>query len=334
MSGWFIFMVSALTLGGLYAAFALIVNVEGGWAGLWDLGIAGLLGVGGYVYVITTIASDRYSDLAFTPGWPMWSGILLAGVATGCVAFIIGAPSLRLRGEYFLITTFAFAEVIRQLIVIQSSLTNGVVGLSRVDRPFDDLVSGREYRYVLLGIVALLVLMLYLLTRRLGRSPFGRLLRASRENEVMAGALGKHVTRYRLQVFVLAGVLIGICAPVYVWYIRSIAPGVFTADITFTVWTALVIGGLGSFSGPALGAIVLIVGTEALLLIQVSAEHATTLAATRPFILGVALIIFLRYHSEGIVPERRAFRRSSRMIERTTGSQGDAAASLRRDEAR
>lgn len=314
MSGWLIFAVGVLTLAGIYAILSMILNLEAGWGGMWDLGIAGLLAVGAYFYVIVTLNPGE-ERVTFAGGWPMWAGILGAAVFTGLVALIIGTPALRLRGEFFLITTFAFAEVIRQIIINQTAWTKGTVGFSRIDRPFDDLVSGRDYNYLLFGIVVAVAAAVYLLTRRLGRAPYGRVLRASRDNEALALALGKRVTRYRIQTFVLAGVLVGAVAPLYVWYIRALVPQLFTADVTFTAWTALVVGGIASVAGPAVGAIVLIGVTEALQFIPVSTEHATLLAATRPMLLGLALILVLRYRPEGLMSERRAFREASRAFE-------------------
>jgi branched-chain amino acid transport system permease protein len=308
VSGWIIYAVGVLTIAGIYAILAMILNLEAGWAGLWDLGIAGLLAVGAYFYVIVTLQPGQ-EDVTYAGGWPMWAGILGAGVFTAGVAFVIGIPSLRLRGEYFLITTFAFAEVIRQILINQTEWTKGTIGFAQIDRPFDENVQGRDYSWVLLGLVAVVAVFVYLLMRRLGRAPFGRLLRGFRDNEPLALALGKNVAKYRLQTFVLAGFLVGIIAPLYVWYIRSAVPELFTADVTFTAWTALVVGGIASVAGPAAGAIVLIAVTEALQFIPVSVEHATLLASTRPLLLGLALILVLRFRPEGLFRERGAFGR-------------------------
>lgn len=305
-----IYAVGILTLAGFYGIIAMILNIEAGWGGLWDLGIAGLLAVGAYLYVLTTL-NDPDAGVTVALGWPLWVGVLGSGVISALVALAIGTPALRLRGEYFLITTFAFAEVIRQLIINQSSLTKGTVGFTQLARPFSEAVSPRTYNYVLLGIMAVALLLVFLLCRRLARSPYGRLMRAMRDNEPLALSLGKHVARYRIQTFVLVGFLFGLVAPLYIWYLRSITPGVFASDITFTAWTALVVGGLASIGGPAIGAAVLIAVTEGLQFIPVSAEHATLLAATRPFLLGLALIVVLRLRPEGLVPERWAFRRMS-----------------------
>ncbi len=301
-----IFWVGVLTLALIYASLAMSLNVEAGWGGMWDLGTAGLLAAGGYCYVILTVA-DPDLGTRFVPGWPMWLAWPAAAAFTGLVAFAIGIPALRLRREYFLITTLAFAEIIRQLIVIQADLTRGATGVSSLDRPFDTVVEGRAYNYVLLALVAAAALVLFLLTRRIGLSAYGRALRAARDNEALALSLGKRVNRMRLKTFVLAGVLIGAVAPLYLFYIRSISPQLFAPGITFTVWTALVIGGVGSIRGGIVGAVVLIVFTEAVGLIEVDPEHINILIAMEPFLVGLLLVLVLRFRPEGLFSERNAF---------------------------
>jgi branched-chain amino acid transport system permease protein len=311
-SGWIIYAVGVLTLVGFYAIIAMILNLEAGWGGMWDLGLAGLLGVGGYFFVLATVNQEDLG-LKFMPGWPMLIGILGAGVVTALVAFLIGIPTLRLRGEYFLITTFAFAEMIRQLIINETEYTNGTVGITRIERPLDDTFSF-NYEFVLLGITTLVVLAVYLLMRRLGRAPYGRLMRGFRDNETLALGLGKNVTRRRVQIFVLAGFLMGIIAPLYVWYIRAIVPDMYGPDITFTAWTALVVGGIGSVGGPVLGSLLLVGFTQGLLFVPVSAEYTNVLSAMPPLLLGLALILILRWRPDGLVPERWAFTPANRGV--------------------
>ena len=301
-----IFWVGVLTLALIYSSLAMALNVESGWGGMWDLGIAGLLASGSYCYVILT-ASDPDLGMRFAPGLPMWLAWPLAALFTGLVALAIGAPALRLRREYFLITTLAFAEIIRQLVVIQADLTRGTVGVSNLDRPFDTIITGRDYNYVLLGIAALVAAVMYLVTRQIGLSPFGRTLRAARDNEALALALGKRVNRMRIKTFVLAGVLIGATAPVYLFYIRAISPQLFAPGITFTVWTALVIGGLGSIRGGLAGALALIIFTQAVGLIEVDPAHINILVAIEPFLVGLLLVLVLRFRPEGLFSERGAF---------------------------
>lgn len=322
MSGTLLFIAGTLTLAGIYAALAMILNLTAGWAGVWDLGMAGTVGVAAYVYTIATITPEEFPTQTFALGLPVPVAILLSGAVTGLVALLIGVPSLRLRGEYFLITTFAFAEVVRQLMINQSDLTGGTVGLNGLDRPFQDAVDRGDYRYLLLGMTAAVVIALYLLTKRFGLSPYGTLLRALRDNEPLARALGKNVVRFRIQTFVLAGVLVGLVTPLYVWYLRRVVPDLFAADLTFTVWTALVIGGIGSFRGPAIGAIFLIGLIEAVQLLQVDPEQAVLLSSMRPLILGIVLIAVLRWRPDGLFTERRAFQRAAPRPERPKEGNG------------
>lgn len=314
MSGIILFFVGVLTLAGIYAIFSLILDLEAGWAGMWDLGLAGLVAVGGYVFIITT--QQTHTDVVFAPGWPMWAGILAGSLAGGVAALIIGIPSLRVRGEYFLITTLAFAEVIRQLAINLGSVTRGTVGFNQFSRPFEGLVSASGYRWLLLGLVWLVVLLVYLLLRRLGHSPYGRLLRGFRDNDPVARSLGKHTNRHRIQTFFLAGLLYGATAPLYVWFIRTVTPSLFTSEVTFVTWTALVIGGIASLRGPVLGALILLLVTEATALVQGSGEAAVVLASVRFIVLGVVLILVMRFRPEGLSDERKAFAGASARVER------------------
>lgn len=314
MNGVILFFVGVLTLAGIYALLAMVLNLEAGWAGMWDLGLAGLVAVGGYVFIITT--QQTHDDVIIAPHWPMWAGLIAGSVAGGIAALIIGLPSLRVRGEYFLITTLAFAEVIRQLSINLGSLTRGNVGFNQFTRPFESLAPGSSYRWLLLGMVWLVVVAVYLIMRRLGHSPYGRLLRGFRDNDSVALSLGKHTNRHRIQTFFFAGLMYGAIAPLYIWYIRVVAPSLFTSEVTFVTWTALVIGGIASLRGPVIGAVVLLVVTEASSLVQGSGEAAVVLASVRFIVLGLVLILVMRFRPEGIFAERSAFSSASRRIER------------------
>jgi branched-chain amino acid transport system permease protein len=301
-----IFLVGVFTLAAIYASLALVLNLVAGWAGMWDLGVAGLVAVAGYTYIILT-QTRVDTGLWFVPGWPMAAGILGAIVVTALAALLIALPSIRLRGEYFLITTLAFAEVIHQLAISESSLTRGTTGFSSIDRPLKGLVPASDYRWILLALALVVTVAIYLVLNRLSKTPYVRLLRASRDNEAVAQSLGKNVVRYRLITYVFAGALIGVITPLYLWHVRSVVPSLFVSELTFVVWTALVIGGIASRRGPLIGAALLIICTELLTFLQGSAEYAQVLAATRPVILGLLLILVLRFRPAGLMSERSAF---------------------------
>lgn len=309
MGGILYFLAGVLTLAAFYGILSLVLNMVAGWGGMWDLGVAGLAAVGAYTYTLTTQTVATDGAVAFAPQVSMPVGILLASLATGLAAYLIGLPTLRLRGEYFLITTLAFAEVVRQLTLNVREVTRGPSGFSGLDRPFSTLVVGANYRFLLLLVALAALVIVYLVTTRLSRSPFGRLLRAIRDNEAVALSLGKSVARHRMLTFVFGGLIIGAAAPIYVWYIRGIVPSMFASDFTFVVWTAVVVGGIGSRFGPLLGATVLVLLTEALSFVQVAPEFAQMLATARPIILGLLLILVMRLRPQGLISERRSFTR-------------------------
>jgi branched-chain amino acid transport system permease protein len=306
VSGILLFFVGVLTLAGIYAILSMILNLEAGWAGMWDLGIAGFLAIGGYVFIITT-QTNVVGEVVFAPQLPMWAGVVLGGLASGLAALLVGIPALRVRGVQFLIATLALAEVIKHLAINLNWVTRGTVGFNQFSRPFESMVKGSAYRVLLLGLVWVVVAGVYFGMRRLAHSPYGRVLRGLRDNDPVALSLGKHTNRLRLITFGFTGLLYGTVAPLYLWYVRSLNPKIFAADITFTAWTALVIGGIASKSGPLLGAVILLIVTEASGLYQGSGELASMISSSRWILLGLVLILVMRLRPEGILGEKASF---------------------------
>ena len=305
------FWMSLFTLIGVYAAVTMLLNVEAGWGGMWDLGIVGLLAIGAYTYTITTNAPGDF-EVTFAPGWPVWAGILASMAMTGIVAFLVGLPALRARREYFLIITFAFAEVIRQLAINLRGVTHGTVGFSSVARPFESFFDPDGLRAVLLAVTWGAALLVYGLTRRVSRSGYGRALRAMRDNEPVALSLGIRVGRLRLQTFVLVGIAVGGIAPLYLWWLRYVAPSVFKPTFTFTAWTALVLGGIASRFGAVLGVAVLLLFTELVELIDVPSELRNLHVAVHPLAIGLLLVLVLRFRPQGLLSERGTFGQRAR----------------------
>lgn len=317
------FWATVLTFALVIGMAALLLNVEAGWGGMWDLGIAGQVAVGAYSYALLSGSPD-----ATVPGLglPFWAAMLGAGVITALVALLIGWPTLRLRGEYFLITTFAFAEIIRQLIVIQRDLTGGTFGITRIQRPLAEYFVPSAYPFVLLGLAAVATALVYLICLRISSSTYGLTLRAARDNEPLARSMGKAVDRIRITTYAFVGGVIGLLvAPVYVWFLGALVPSTFSSHLTFLIWTGLVIGGIGSRLGGLVGATVLVVVSEAVRLISVDPEHASRLAAFQPFLVGVLLIALLRWRPAGLLSERGALNRPS------SGPPGQTAAAAERE---
>lgn len=313
MSGTFLFVVSILTLAGITAIFSMILNFEAGWAGLWDLGLSALLAVGAYTFVVTTQTTN--TEVIFAPHLPLWMGIILAGLAGGLAAFLLGIPALRMRGIQFLIATLAFGEVVKQLAINWDPITNATVGFNQFSRPFGSIVKGTDYNLLLLGLIWVVVAAMYFFMRRLAKTPFIRVLRGYRDNDPLALSLGKQTQRYRRQAYIIAGTLYGLTVPLYVWYVDTLNPKIFTNDSSFLTWAVLIVGGIASKSGPLIGAVIMIGIIEATGLIQGSSEVAALLAASRWMMLGLVLILVMRFRPEGIFTEERAFRNASALCE-------------------
>ncbi|KWX68238.1 branched-chain amino acid ABC transporter permease [Mycobacterium sp. NAZ190054] len=318
------FLVTIATLAFVFAMAAQLLNLEAAWGGMWDLGIAGLIGVGAYSYVLLTGSPDAAVPGA---GLPWALGMLGAGLITGAVAILIGWPALRLRGEYFLITTFAFAEILRQLIVIQRDLTGGTFGLTSIVKPFEFEFTIDGYPYVRLALTIALTAVVWLICSRIATSSYGASLRAARDNEPLAMAMGKKIKSLRLSTYATVGLMCGLfVGPAYAWMLGALVPSVFSSHLTFTLWAGLVIGGLGSRFGPVVGALLLTGASELVRLVHVPAEFANLHAAAHPALVGVLLIAVLRWRPDGLLSESGTFARLRRRYVRPdTGRSGGSA---------
>lgn len=303
---WLVFVAHLLVIASIYAMLTMALNFEAGIAGLWDLGIVSFFAVGAYTYTILTVRPPSpQDDYLFAFQLPMWLGFLLSGVVGAIFAYVIGRISLRTRFHYFLIVTFSFAEVVRQFLANESWLTNGVKGFIRLPRPFSDAFSPQSYQFFFAGMALLMVAVVYLIVRALENSPFGRTLKAIRENEALAVAEAKDTLRFRLQAFVIAGTISAFAGPLFVWYETVAIPGEFGSRVTFFVWTALVLGGLGNRKGALIGAFFLIGVEEAFQVLQLSSQYALVLANLQVALIGVVLILVLRFRPHGLFPEGR-----------------------------
>lgn len=292
-----LFLSGLIALGGIYAMLAISLNVNGGLLGLWDLGVVGYFAVGAYAYTLLTS-----HDLGL--GLPMIVGVIGSAIITGLFSLLIGYTSLRLQNEYLLITTFAFAEIIRIIAINEDWLTNGNIGIFGLERPFENFLPGTTYMIFFAGLVLAVMGIYYLFAQKLAHSPMGRYMRAIRENEQVTQSIGKKVFATKLKIFVLSSSMVGIAGCFYVWYMSIIAPNMFTSAITFTVWTALVLGGIGNNRGAVVGAFVLILVQEATRFVPVPTEYSVLLAGLRQFVSGMMLILVLRFLPQGLVAEK------------------------------
>ncbi|PZQ97658.1 MAG: branched-chain amino acid ABC transporter permease [Cereibacter sphaeroides] len=305
MEGILLFAVSLATLGSIYGMLCLALNLESGNGPLWDLGIVSFFGIGAYTYTLLTVdPAVSHQNFVLGLGLPIVVGAVAAAIAGGLAAWLIGLPTLRLKREYFLIVTLAFAEVLRQVYVNETWLTNGVAGIYGLRQPFKSMVSAQNYSYVLLALTLLGLAATWAVTHRISASPFGRACKALRENEALAITAGIDPRKTSMRLFIVAGMISGAAGMFYVWYNTLVIPGQFTSDLTFFVWAALIIGGMGNQKGALIGGFVFILLHDMLRFVQVSGEMAVTLTSLRTAVIGLALILILRFRPDGLLAER------------------------------
>ena len=262
------YLVGFATLAAIYAVFSLGLNVHWGYTGLFNIGIAGFFALGAYTAALLTTAPpspELFEDFKFGGnlaviadfGIDFWFIIALGGAAavSAAVALVVGAVTLRLQDDYLAIATLGIAESVRLIFLNEKWLANGSRGLYNIPKFLGDLVSPGNYDYVYIVVVAVALAALYIIVQTAISSPWGRVLRAIREDEVAATASGKNVFAFKLQAFILGAAVMGVGGALYAHGLRFLDP--FTFDplfATFIIWVMLMVGGSGNNLGAILGA--------------------------------------------------------------------------------
>jgi branched-chain amino acid transport system permease protein len=298
------FWIGVGVLAGTYAIFTLGLQLNVGFTGVINFGQAGFMAIGAYTMGILVVRA----------GWSMWAA-MAASIAVAMLAgVLIGLPSLRLRADYFAIATIAFAEIVRYVAVNARGLTGGSQGLLGFDDAWldvSDTILGwlpaawqEQFLLPLLIVVWLAVIVLTGLMMVLQRTPWGRVLRAIREDEDAARALGKNVFAYKLQSIAIAAALGAVAGWFLALNLAFIEPSSFEPLFTFIGFTILVLGGLASYVGVAIGAIILWALLEATRFVDLPLA-AEKVAALRFVIVGVALILLVAFRPQGILGKRQ-----------------------------
>ncbi len=293
---------------GIYALLSLGLNIQWGFTGLFNAGIAGFFAVGAYTSAILT--SPHVAGRVGGFEMPILIGWAGAVVAAALIAWPIGKICLRFRSDYLAIATIGIAEIIRLVAKSEDWLTGGARGITGIPRPFGDL----EYvqsQLAYLALVVIAVVVVYFLVERQLKAPWGRMMRAIRDNEAAAAAMGKQVEARRLQAFIFGAAIMGLAGALYVHFNRSITPDAIDPMIaTFLIWIMLILGGSGNNRGAILGAIIiwLIWSVSEMLTDQLPSDIALQAKYIRMFLVGLTLQLVLRFRPEGILPEDRNVR--------------------------
>jgi len=257
----------------IFAVLALGFNLQWGYTGLFNAGIAGFYLIGAYTMAIAITAPAPPIVIGGIPVYPghlggyslpLAIGAILAMFASGAAAAIIALPALRLRADYLAIATLAFASILQIFANNLQSVTGGAIGITGIPKPVEFTSADAPFlnASTIVGIGSAILLVLILLLQFMAESPWGRVLRAVREDEEATMALGKNTFNYKLQAFALGGALMGLAGALFAVTLGYVSPSSsFAPTVTFSVWVMVIVGGSGNNRGAIVGAF-LIYGME------------------------------------------------------------------------
>jgi branched-chain amino acid transport system permease protein len=281
-----------LVMVGIYTILAVSLNLLVGYAGIFSLAHAAVYGIGAYASAL----------VALKLGLGFWGGLVVAAVAGACAAALVGIPSLRVAGDYYIVASFGLQVVILTVFMNWTDLTNGHAGLAGIPRPrVFGLVIDNPFKYVVLSLA--LAALTYAVCHRLTNSAFGRTLRAVREDEIAAQATGKNVVLVKIVITTISSALGALGGSLYAHYITYINPSSFTLDESIFITSLVILGGTERLAGPVVGAFILLAVPEALKFLAIP---DTVAAPTRQILYGGLLILFMFVRPEGILGRARA----------------------------
>ena len=297
------YLISIVTFGAFYALLALGLNVIWGMTGMINLGLAGFFAFGAYTSALVTTATSI----------PIFLGVILAFAAAGAAGALLTLITMRLRGDYLAIVTLGFSEVIRLIAANEIWLTNGSDGISGIPGPLRSSLEPAEFNLLFAGIALAIVAIMLFFAQRIRHSPYGRVLRAIRDDDLVAAVAGKRVRRFKIEAFAIGAGLMGLAGALYGHYTSYIAPDIFRPLITIYIFLALTAGGTGNNLGAVLGGFLVMGVLEATRFIGeiVPDLPGAQLAALREILVGSILIIIMRFRPGGLFPERIATRSDS-----------------------
>ncbi len=310
--GWLSYASFFLVFASSFAIVVLGLNLQWGFTGLFNVGVAGFVALGAYTSALVTTpeVAGRLGGL----GWPVAVGWLCAMGVAGLAGLVVGALALRLRHDYLAITTFGVAVTIQLVANNATALTGGPFGVQFIPKPLQSwLGTGLPWTLGYLAVSLGLLGLVYLALERLVRSPWGRVLRAIREDEAAAASLGKRPFVFRLQSFVIGSMLMGLGGAVYAHFVGYIAPEDFLPILTFQLWAMLIVGGSGNNRGAVLGAFVVWTfwaAAGSLLRGWVPQAEQARAAALQVVLIGVLIACMLVLRPRGLIGEEVAVSRA------------------------
>ncbi|MEM2927272.1 MAG: branched-chain amino acid ABC transporter permease [Candidatus Bathyarchaeia archaeon] len=288
-----IYILDGLAYTGIFAISALALNLQYGFTGLANFGHVAFFMVGAYATALAAAAGLPFPLCAF-----------LSIAAASFMGIIASLPALRLREDYLAMTTIAFGEILRMIFKNEEWIAHGVWGIGV---PSAIALGGgtREFYLLQLLLIFSVLALCLLLIRLVSNSPYGRVLRAVRDDSLAAEVYGKNVFGYKAQVFALGSGLAGLSGALFAQYVQYVNPYMFEPTLTFSMWIMVILGGVGNNMGVLLGALLIE-------FFERSARMAKDLRImpmdpnnVRAIIVGILIIFVLLYRPGGLLKEEK-----------------------------
>lgn len=284
------YLLYVISLIAVYGILTIALNLTVGYTGILSVAQAAFMGIGAYAAAI----------LLTQWGFNFFSTLLVGMAIAGIVSWGLAWATLRLKGDYYVIASFGFQIIIYNILLNWISLTRGPFGIRQIPPPqaFGFIFQGPlRYTIFVLGFLAICLWV----GRRVGESPYGKVLRAIREDDAAAASIGKDVNRYKMVIFTVTAMLASVGGALYGGLITYIDPFSFTIHDSIFIMALVIIGGSGNVYGSVVGAAVLISIPEMLRFFNVPTAVASPI---REILYGTLMIIFLRLRPKGLLPER------------------------------
>lgn len=275
----------------IYSILALSLNLLVGYTGLLSLSHAAFYGIGAYIGVLSMMKL----------GLPFLPSIFLSMSGSALLSLTISIPSLRLKGDYFVLASLGFQVIVFSILYNWVGLTNGPYGIAGIPHPrfgWVEINTVASYFVFSLATALMTALLLYWVKD----SPFGRVLKAIREDEIAASSLGKDITRFKVIAFAIAAAFASVSGMLFAGYLRYIDPTSFTLMESVFILSIIIIGGTGNISGPLIGTVIMVILPEILRFLSIP---DTIAANVRQIIYGLLLIFIMRFRPRGLSGEYR-----------------------------
>ncbi len=319
--------IDGFTIAGIYVLLALGLNIVVGLSGLLDLGYAAFFAIGSYAFAFAASPFTGF-DIPF---WPM---LLVGAVIAAVFGILLGAPTLRLRGDYLAIVTLGFGEIVPIVFLNSSTYTEGPNGIGAISAPnllgYAFPATGNPWPFYLtmLGLITLSMVLIY----RLQDSRLGRAWMAIREDELAAASNGVNTVTTKLLAFALGASTAGLAGVFASSKLSVVSPNLFRFDVSFTVLAMVVLGGMGNIWGVAIGAfIVFEIQTVILKQLNVFFDNVQVPILSNvdflqyQFLLyGIALVAMMLLRPEGLFPSRRRRQELHEDEDQVFAEQGDS----------